>query len=194
MTKTYKKRKTIVNKKRKTIVNKKMKKGAGYRELAKHHLSTLYSTYKVPDDIVKEIETKTNLENLDQDIYIRNFLNKNGLTMSEQNINKYVKKSKKHIDLYLNYLKSANEIKKRKEKAREKIAQFKKDIISKREKLQKIQPQRVTRSQKSKNINPNKEIEQLENEIRQLETKISTLEIRIEQNFRYIPSTQDDYI
>ena len=123
MAKTYKKRKTIVNKKRK-------KKGAGHGDLTRKLLSKVFSE-DIPEDLLIQM-TRQNSEmfrNLDRELYIRGFLEDKELIMKEQNIKKYAKKSKRDIDLQLNYL---NELKKKKE-----VEKRKKEAKEAREKKEK---------------------------------------------------------
>ena len=116
MAKTYKKNKTIVNKKRK-------KKGAGHGDLTRKLLSKVFSE-DIPEELLIQM-TRSNSEmfrNLDRELYIRDFLEAKGLIMKEQNIKKYAKKSKRDIDLQLNYL---HELKKKKKLKKEKQKQKK---------------------------------------------------------------------
>tara|TARA_B110000261_G_scaffold157401_1_gene192379 strand:- start:55 stop:825 length:771 start_codon:yes stop_codon:yes gene_type:complete len=113
MAKTYKKRKTIVNKKRK-------KKGTGHRDFTHKLLSKVFNR-DIPVELFNQMTSQNRemFSNLDNELYIKVFLEANKLIMTEQNIKKYAKKSQRDIDLQLNYL---NELKKKKEakEAREK--------------------------------------------------------------------------
>ena len=188
-------RKTRVNKTRKTLVNKKrQKKGAGHEKLTEKMLSTLFPEH-IPELIIQMTQPNRDLfKKLDKEFYIRDYLKNNDLTMNEQNIKKYGKETKNQIDLYLFYLNSLNEVKKRKKNAEAKIIKYEDDIKSKNQELTQIKSQRVTRSHKNTPSQNNTKIEKIENEIKHLKDKINALKYRIQKNFRGLSPMQDDYI
>ena len=138
MAKTYKKNKTIVNKKRK-------KKGAGHGDLTRKLLSKVFSE-DIPEELLIQM-TRSNSEmfrNLDRELYIRDFLEANELIMKEQNIKKYAKKSKRDIDLQLNYL---HELKKKKEDEKRKTEAKE----AKKEKLEELKKKEKEEEEELKN-------------------------------------------
>jgi hypothetical protein len=140
MAKTYKKRK---------------KKGAGHGDLARNLLSKMFIR-DIPVELLNQMTSQNSemFRNLDRELYIRGFLEDKELIMTEQNIKKYAKKSKKDIDLQLNYLKEVKEVKEAKEAKQAK--QVKQEAREAREKREK-----EAREKKEKEAKEKKEEEEL---------------------------------
>jgi hypothetical protein len=139
------------------------------------------------------IQNSEIFRNLDRESYINKFLKANKLIMTEQNIKKYAKKSIQAINLQLNYLKAAKELKNRKTRAEEFEPQILDLIKSKKEELKQIQKQpskRVTRTHKP-SAQDNKLVE-LNGEIYNLESHHRALRCRIDDNFIGLSPKQDD--